>query len=94
MSLCFKYIKLLTDQFGMDLEDMSLFINDMLVIFSHVSLFSGPLRYSGSSKCHQQASHSAYVRSHPKDQYGVPVLLHPAPVAHPHPPGLPQHVLH
>lgn len=55
---------------------------------------AGTVRHTGPFECYQQTANCAHAGSDPEDQHSLPVLLHPAPVPHPHPPGLPQHVLH
>lgn len=61
---------------------------------SHLLSPSGSLRYTGATKCNQQAANSAHARSDSAHQHCLPVLFHLTPVCHTHPLGLSQYVLH
>lgn len=60
----------------------------------HLLSPSGSLRYTGATKCNQQAANSAHARSDSAHQHCLPVLFHLTPVCHTHPLGLSQYVLH
>lgn len=60
----------------------------------HLLSPSGSLRYTGATKCNQQAANSAHARSDSAHQHCLPVLFHLTPVCYTHPLGLSQYVLH